>query len=72
MRKGGIVGRYGASQWIPSKQQGGDVEAGLAELDPPGKSMIDDLLRRSPALNLARAEAAILNGAVLSPLIIST
>jgi hypothetical protein len=67
MREGGIVGRYGASQWIPSKQQGGDVEAGLAELEAPGKSMIDDLLWWSAALKVARATAPTTAGYVAMP-----
>jgi NAD(P)H-dependent FMN reductase len=37
--------------------QGGDVEAGLAELEAPAKSMIDDLLWWSAALKAARATA---------------
>ena len=37
--------------------QGGDVEAGLAELESPAKSMIDDLLWWSAALKAARATA---------------
>jgi hypothetical protein len=57
MREGGIVGRYGPSQWIPSKQQGGDVEAGLAALETPAKNMIDDLLWWSASLKAARATA---------------
>jgi hypothetical protein len=61
MREGGIVGRYGASQWIPSKQQGGDVEAGLAELE------IDDLLWWSAALKVARATAPTTAGYVAMP-----
>jgi NAD(P)H-dependent FMN reductase len=35
--------------------QGGDVEAGLAELEAPAKSMIEDLLWWSAALKAARA-----------------
>jgi NAD(P)H-dependent FMN reductase len=35
--------------------QGGDVEAGLAALEAPAKSMIDDLLWWSAALKAARA-----------------
>jgi len=38
--------------------QGGDVEAGLAELEAPAKGMIDDLLWCSAALKTARATAA--------------
>ena len=37
--------------------QGGDVEAGLAELEVPAKGMIDDLLWWSAALKAARATA---------------
>ena len=37
--------------------QGGDVEAGLAELEAPAKGMIDDLLWWSAALKAARATA---------------
>ena len=37
--------------------QGGDVEAGLAELEAPAKIMIDDLLWWSAALKAARATA---------------
>jgi NAD(P)H-dependent FMN reductase len=37
--------------------QGGDVEAGLAALEAPAKSMIDDLLWWSAALKAARATA---------------
>jgi NAD(P)H-dependent FMN reductase len=37
--------------------QGGDVEAGLAELEAPAKTMIDDLLWWSAALKAARATA---------------
>jgi NAD(P)H-dependent FMN reductase len=37
--------------------QGGDVEAGLAQLEAPAKSMIDDLLWWSAALKAARAAA---------------
>ena len=35
--------------------QGGDVDAGLAELEAPAKAMIDDLLWWTAALKTARA-----------------
>ena len=35
--------------------QGGDVDAGLAELGAPAEAMIDDLLWWTRALKLARA-----------------
>src|SRR5246500_5915962 len=35
--------------------QGGDVDAGLAELEAPAKTMIDDLLWWTAALKMARA-----------------
>jgi hypothetical protein len=35
--------------------QGGDVDAGLAELGAPAKAMIDDLLWWTAALKTARA-----------------
>ena len=38
--------------------QGGDVDAGLAELEAPAKALIDDLLWWSAALKRARADAA--------------
>jgi NAD(P)H-dependent FMN reductase len=38
--------------------QGGDVEAGLAELEAPAKAMIDDLLWWTAALKTARAAAS--------------
>ena len=38
--------------------QGGDVEAGLAELEAPAKTLIDDLLWWTAALKTARASAA--------------
>jgi NAD(P)H-dependent FMN reductase len=38
--------------------QGGDVDAGLAELEAPAKTMIDDLLWWTSALKTARAAAA--------------
>src|ERR1700733_5211745 len=38
--------------------QGGDVNAGLAELEAPAKAMIDDLLWWSEALKTARATAS--------------
>jgi NAD(P)H-dependent FMN reductase len=38
--------------------QGGNVEAGLAELEGPAKTMIDDLLWWSEALKAARATAS--------------
>ena len=38
--------------------QGGDVDAGLAELEAPAKAMIDDLLWWTAALKAARATAA--------------
>jgi NAD(P)H-dependent FMN reductase len=38
--------------------QGGDVEAGLAELEAPAKAMIDDLLWWTAALKTARATAS--------------
>jgi NAD(P)H-dependent FMN reductase len=44
-----------ATLWAHFK--GGDVEAGLAELEVPAKSMIDDLLWWSAALKAARATA---------------
>jgi NAD(P)H-dependent FMN reductase len=37
--------------------QGGDVDAGLAELEAPAKTMIDDLLWWTRALKTARANA---------------
>jgi NAD(P)H-dependent FMN reductase len=37
---------------------GGDVDAGLAELEAPAKALIDDLLWWTTALKTARAEAA--------------
>src|ERR1700756_1875000 len=38
--------------------QGGDVDAGLAELEAPAKTMIDDLLWWTTALKTARATAS--------------
>jgi len=38
--------------------QGGDVDAGLAELEAPAKTMIDDLLWWTGALKAARATAS--------------
>jgi NAD(P)H-dependent FMN reductase len=38
--------------------QGGDVDAGLAELEEPAKTMIDDLLWWTEALKAARATAS--------------
>jgi hypothetical protein len=38
--------------------QGGDVDAGLAELGAPAGAMIDDLLWWTTALNKARAGAS--------------
>jgi hypothetical protein len=38
--------------------QGGDVDAGLAELATPAKALIDDLLWWSAALKTARANAS--------------
>ena len=38
--------------------QGGDVDAGLAELDAPAGAMIDDLLWWTAALKAARASAS--------------
>ena len=38
--------------------QGGDVEAGLAQLDAPAKTMIDDLVWWTGALKTARAASA--------------
>ena len=38
--------------------QGGDVDAGLAELEAPAKTMIDDLLWWTAALKRARASAS--------------
>ena len=38
--------------------QGGDVEAGLAQLEQPANSMIDDLLWWTAALKAARARAS--------------
>src|SRR5471032_746014 len=38
--------------------QGGDVEAGLAELETPAKALIDDLLWWTAALKRARGHAA--------------
>ncbi len=38
--------------------QGGDVEAGLAELEAPAKALIDDLLWWTAALKSARAKRA--------------
>jgi len=38
--------------------QGGDVEAGLAELEAPAQAFIDDLLWWTAALKRARAHAA--------------
>jgi NAD(P)H-dependent FMN reductase len=38
--------------------QGGDVDAGLAELEAPAKAMIDDLLWWTGALKMARATAS--------------
>jgi len=35
--------------------QGGDVDAGLAQLDAPAKTMVDDLLWWTAALKSARA-----------------
>ena len=37
--------------------QGGDVEAGLAELEAPAKTLIDDLLWWTAALKTARTGA---------------
>ncbi|HJY50783.1 MAG TPA: hypothetical protein VJ349_19435 [Stellaceae bacterium] len=38
--------------------QGGDVDAGLAELEAPAEAMIDDLLWWTTALKTARASAS--------------
>ena len=38
--------------------QGGDVDAGLAELEAPARAMIDDLLWWTAALKTARASAS--------------
>ena len=38
--------------------QGGDVDAGLAELEEPAKTMIDDLLWWTEALKAARSTAS--------------
>jgi NAD(P)H-dependent FMN reductase len=38
--------------------QGGDVDAGFAELEAPAKTMIDDLLWWTAALKSARASAS--------------
>jgi NAD(P)H-dependent FMN reductase len=38
--------------------QGGNVDAGLAELEAPAKTMIDDLLWWTTALKTARATAS--------------
>jgi hypothetical protein len=38
--------------------QGGDVNAGLAELEAPAKTMIDDLLWWTDALKAARMTAS--------------
>ena len=38
--------------------QGGDVEAGLAELEAPAAALIDDLLWWTAALKTARASAS--------------
>jgi hypothetical protein len=38
--------------------QGGDVDAGLAELGAPAEAMIDDLLWWTAALKTARASAS--------------
>ena len=38
--------------------QGGDVEAGLAELEAPARAMIEDLLWWTAALKTARATAS--------------
>ena len=45
-----------ATLWAHFK--GGNVEAGLAELDAPAKAMIDDLLWWTAALKTARATAS--------------
>ena len=45
-----------ATLWAHFK--GGDVDAGLAELEVPAKTMIDDLLWWTAALKTARASAA--------------
>ena len=45
-----------ATLWAHFK--GGDVDAGLAELEAPAKAMIDDLLWWTAALKTARASAA--------------
>ena len=45
-----------ATLWAHFK--GGDVEAGLAELEAPAKTMIDDLLWWTVALRTARANAS--------------
>jgi NAD(P)H-dependent FMN reductase len=42
--------------------QGGDVEAGLAQLEAPAKSMIEDLLWWTAALKAARATATTTAG----------
>jgi NAD(P)H-dependent FMN reductase len=42
-------------QTLMAHFQGGDVEAGLAELDAPASAMIDDLLWWTEALKTARA-----------------
>jgi NAD(P)H-dependent FMN reductase len=44
-----------ATLWVHF--QGGDVDAGLAELEAPAKTMIDDLLWWTGALKAARATA---------------
>jgi hypothetical protein len=44
-----------ATLWAHYK--GGDVEAGLAELETPAKTLIDDLLWWTAALKTARANA---------------
>jgi hypothetical protein len=38
--------------------RGGDVDAGLAELEAPAEAMIDDLLWWTTALKAARASAS--------------
>jgi NAD(P)H-dependent FMN reductase len=45
-----------ATLWAHFK--GGDVDAGLAELEVPAKAMIDDLLWWTEALKVARTTAS--------------
>ena len=47
-----------ARKLVWAHYQGGDVDAGLAELEAPAGALIDDLLWWSTALKTARASAS--------------